>query len=470
MKGVRRFPYRLPRVIRAVKTGRPVWVCEGEKDVHALERAGAVATCNPGGAGKWRDEYAGWLDGADVVIVADRDEPGRRHAAQVAVSLDGKAASVTVVEAAEGKDAADHLAAGLGLGDFIPCPDISATSATSATGSRPGRPDAGGPVADAAAVADTSATWDGDLAGLLGQVHGFLGRFIAYPSAHAHIAHTLWIAHAHLMDAWDSTPRIAFLSPEPGSGKTRALEVSELLVPRPIEAVNTTPAYLFRKVSDPAGLPTILYDEIDRLFGPKAKDNEEVRGMLNAGHRRGAVAGRCVVRGQEVTTEELPAYCAVALAGLGYLPDTLMSRSIVIRMRRRAPGEEVEPFRRRVHEDDGHAIRDRLRLWATSATTDGIGSKWPEMPDGITDRAADVWECLLMIADAADGEWPELARVAAVALVADMQEGRSASLGVRLLADIRAVWDGTDAMHTETLLTRLNGLDDAPWGDLKDAM
>ena len=112
-------------------------------------------------------------------------------------------------------------------------------------------------------------------------------------------------------------------------------------------AINTPPAYLFRKVSDPDGAPTILYDEIDTLFGPKAKDNEEIRGMLNAGHRRGAMAGRCVVKGKVVETEELPAYCAVAMAGLGDLPDTLLSRSAIIRMRRRAPGETVEPFRRR---------------------------------------------------------------------------------------------------------------------------
>jgi hypothetical protein len=118
----------------------------------------------------------------------------------------------------------------------------------------------------------------------------------------------------------ESTPRIAFLSPEPGSGKTRALEVTELLVPNPVEAVNVTPAYLFRKVGDPEGAPTILFDEIDTVFGPKAKDNEEIRGLLNAGHRRGAVAGRCVVRGKIVETEEIPAYCAVALAGLGGLP------------------------------------------------------------------------------------------------------------------------------------------------------
>src|SRR5262249_13789413 len=157
-----------------------------------------------------------------------------------------------------------------------------------------------------------------------------------YPSAHAQLAHTLWIAHTHAMAAWESTPRIAFLSPEPGSGKTRALEVTELLAPRPVEAVNTTPAYLFRKVADPKGLPTILYDEIDTLFGRKAKDNEETRGMLNAGHRRGAVAGRCVTRGEVVETEELPAYCAVALAGLHNLPDTLFTRSVVIRMKRRS--------------------------------------------------------------------------------------------------------------------------------------
>ena len=108
-------------------------------------------------------------------------------------------------------------------------------------------------------------------AAILDDVHAFLGRFVAYPSAHAHVAHTLWIAHAHLMDAWESTPRIAFLSPEPGSGKTRALEVTELLVPRPVEAVNVTPAYLFRKVGDEDGAPTILFDEIDTVFGPKAQ-------------------------------------------------------------------------------------------------------------------------------------------------------------------------------------------------------
>ena len=199
---------------------------------------------------------------------------------------------------------------------------------------------------------------------LFAKVEKFLGRFVAYPSEHAHVAHVLWVAHTHCMDAWESTPRLAALSPEPASGKTRLLEATALLVPNPVEAINVSVAYLFRKVGSEDGPPTILFDEIDTVFGPKAKENEETRALLNAGHRRGAVAGRCVVKGKTVETEEIPAYCAVALAGLGWLPDTLLSRSVIIRMRRRLPGEHVEPYRHRVHSHEGHQLRDALAAWA----------------------------------------------------------------------------------------------------------
>src|SRR6478736_8905837 len=211
---------------------------------------------------------------------------------------------------------------------------------------------------------DESAELTTRTAELLDDITTFLARFVVYPSEHELTAHALWIAHAWLMDCWESTPRIAFLSPEPSSGKSRALEVTEPLVPRPVHSVNTSPAYLFRKVSDSAGRPTILYDEIDTVFGPKAKDNEDIRGMLNAGHRKGATAGRCVVRGKQVFTEELPAYCAVALAGLDDLPDTIMTRSVVVRMRRRAPGERVEPWRLRINGPEALALQERLRDWA----------------------------------------------------------------------------------------------------------
>jgi Protein of unknown function (DUF3631) len=266
----------------------------------------------------------------------------------------------------------------------------------------------------------------GQGAALLNDVRDFLARFVAYPSDHAHVAHALWIAHTHLMEAWVSTPRIAFLSPEPASGKTRALEVSALLVPRPVEAINVTPAYLFRKVASEDRLPTILYDEIDTVFGPKAKGNEDVRALLNAGHRKGAVAGRCVVHGATVLTEEIPAYCAVALAGLGWLPDTILSRSIIIRMRRRAPNEPIQPFRPRVHEREGELLREQLAAWGAAAFN-YLADHLPDLPADITDRDADVWEALIALADYAGGPWSERARIAAVEMVRARQRARAES-------------------------------------------
>src|SRR5262245_28367983 len=219
----------------------------------------------------------------------------------------------------------------------------------------------------------------GPLARLLNDVHAFLGRFVIYPSKEAHDAHVLWIAHTHVMDAWESTPRIAFLSPEPASGKTRAIEVSELLVPNPVEAINVTPAYIFRKVGDQEnGLPTILHDEIDALFGPKAKEHEDIRALYNAGHRRGAVVGRCVVHGKKVALEEISAFSALALAGLGWLPDTLLSRSVIIRMRRRASYEKITPFRRRVYTKEGNGLRAQLAAWAAGVVKDMTEARRPQ--------------------------------------------------------------------------------------------
>jgi Protein of unknown function (DUF3631) len=309
--------------------------------------------------------------------------------------------------------------------------------------------------------ADVNAEVDGDA--VLMNVYDFLGRFVVYPSEAARIAHTLWIAHTYFMDSWESTPRIAFLSPEPGSGKSRALEVTEPLVLRPVHAVNTTPAYLFRKVSDEDGLPVILYDEIDTVFGPKAKDNEDIRGMINAGHRRGAVAGRCVVKGKTVMTEELPAYCALAMAGLDDLPDTIGSRAVIIRMRRRSPKEKVEPWRHRLHAPEGEDIQVLLADWATESAG---RIEWPDMPAGVEDRKADVWEALLAVADLAGGDWPKRARDAAVALVADSMAG-APTMGVRLLSDLRRVFGDKQSMRTEDILRELNSMDDAPWGDIR---
>ncbi|AYG81478.1 hypothetical protein DWB77_03626 [Streptomyces hundungensis] len=303
-----------------------------------------------------------------------------------------------------------------------------------------------------------------DGAALLDEVEAFHRRFNIFPSEAAYVAVALWDAHAHLLDCFDSTPRLAFLSPEPGSGKSRALEIVETLVPRPMVAVNASAAALFRAVSGAEGRPTILFDEIDTVFGPKAGDNEELRGFLNAGHRRTGVTYRCVGDSQTVTP--FPSYAAVAVAGLGSLPDTILTRAVIIRMRRRARNEKVEPFRARLHEQEGHALRDRLAEWAEQARGWVMGA-WPEMPDGVSDRPADVWEGLLSIADAAGGDWPKRARQACLTLVEASRANDKGSLGIRLLTDLRDhVLIGIDRLPTVAILDRLNALDDAPWADL----
>ncbi|WP_240140016.1 DUF3631 domain-containing protein [Streptomyces sp. MUM 178J] len=305
-----------------------------------------------------------------------------------------------------------------------------------------------------------------DGAALLDDVEAFHRRFNVFPHEAAYVAVVLWDAHAHLLDCFDSTPRIAFLSPEPGSGKSRALEIADTLVPQPMTAVNASAAALFRAVSGPSGRPTILFDEIDTIFGPKAGDNEELRGFLNAGHRRTGVTYRCIGDGGNQTVQAFPSYCAVAVAGLGSLPDTIMTRSVIIRMRRKGVNEHVEPYRARIHEAEGHRLRDRLAQWAEQVRAQVVEA-WPEMPDGVTDRPADVWEPLLAVADAAGGVWPHRAREACVALVKASRANDKGSLGVRLLTDLRDhVMVGIDRLPTVAILDRLNALDDAPWADL----
>jgi hypothetical protein len=103
--GARRVLYRLPEVVAA----RSVLVCEGEKDCETARALGIVATCNPGGAGKWRAEYSESLRGKRVAIIADADEPGRKHAQLVASSLYARVEPLKVLELPGAKDLSEWV-------------------------------------------------------------------------------------------------------------------------------------------------------------------------------------------------------------------------------------------------------------------------------------------------------------------------------------------------------------------------
>jgi hypothetical protein len=160
----------------------------------------------------------------------------------------------------------------------------------------------------------------------------------------------------------------------------------------------------------------------------------------------------------------LPAYCAVAMAGLGWLPDTILTRSVIVRMRRRAPNEMVEPFRRRIHMAEALPVYEAVESWARTITK----INWPDLPSEIQDRDADVWESLVAIADVVGGDWPDRARKAAIALV-DAGQDAGPSLGILLLSDIKAIFHEhhKDSIPSKELVQKLIALEDQPWGDIK---
>jgi hypothetical protein len=123
MTGVRYVLFRLPEITRGIQRGLSVFICEGEKDVLAMVQLGLTATCNAGGAGKWKDAYSATLKGADVTIIADKDDPGRKHAQDVAAKLFPVAKRIRVIELPDAngkpvKDAADFFEAGGTAADF----------------------------------------------------------------------------------------------------------------------------------------------------------------------------------------------------------------------------------------------------------------------------------------------------------------------------------------------------------------
>jgi hypothetical protein len=266
------------------------------------------------------------------------------------------------------------------------------------------------------------------------------------------------------MDLAASTPRLAFESPEPESGKSRNLELMEPVCHRGRMVLQMSPASLYRWVE--AINPTILLDEVDAVFGPKAsKDHEDLRSLINGGHRPGATVPR--VDKDTMQVVEFPSFAPVALAGLsGALPDTIRSRSIRIPMRRRAPDEAVRAFRERTTRPEGERLGRRIAAWIARHADDVPDE--PELPEGVTDRQADQWEPLVALADAAGGHWPDTTRAACSAIVTEARSNADdQSLGIRLLADVQKVFDEADRLTTADLLDKLHGLDEAPWSDLR---
>lgn len=289
----------------------------------------------------------------------------------------------------------------------------------------------------------------------LAGVERFLRRYVVFPSDHEPVAVALWIAHAHLVERFESSPILAVTSAEMRSGKTRVLDCLELLVPEPFRVVTPSEAVVYTVLAQ-RPRRTMLLDEADAIFGPRTAERYEgLRAILNAGNRQGTPVLRVKLEGRRREVDAFDVFGPKAIAGIGNLPSTVTDRAIPIRMKRRMPDEPIAKFRRRIAAAEAALIGCD---WSAVPDVRDVA-----VPDELNDRAADSWEPLLAIADAAGGSWPTRARLAAVALSGE--EDATVSVGMRLLADIKDAFGDADHLTTAELLRRLHDLEDAPWAD-----
>jgi Protein of unknown function (DUF3631) len=304
-----------------------------------------------------------------------------------------------------------------------------------------------------------------DTRDLLLSVGEFVKWFVVLPDVSAEIAVSLFVMHTWAIDAAYATPYLAVVSAEKQSGKTRLLEVLALLVREPWHTASASEAALFRKIEQ--NQPTLLLDEVDAIFGSHSERTEPLRAALNAGNRRGAKAARVVGQGTKMEAQDFSVFCPKVLAGIdtGRLPETIQDRAVILHMKRRRDGEQVERLRYRIATERAKPVRVRLEKWAAWAIGD-LSDATPELPDKLGDRAADAWEPLFAIADLAGGDWPSWARSAAVDLsTGDRDEvGR----GTQILAAIREAMVGVDVAFTADLLKRINEDEGLPFGGWRD--
>jgi hypothetical protein len=458
--------YALPRLQRQ----KTILVPEGEKDADRMLALGLPATTNIGGAGKWRPEYTKQLLSAgveNVAVVPDNDEPGRKHAADIATSCHSAGLNVKVVTLPDlppKGDVSNWLDAGhtkdelLALMQATPLYVPSDTSGQSQETHEP--PHASDAASAPSAEAPGAPTAEIDLASLLDETRTYLRRYVVLTNNQA-IELALWVAHTHAFKACECTPYQQVTSATARAGKSRLLEALEQVVARAWYTCRTTSSALVRKI-DAEG-STLLLDESDTAFSAEKEYAEGLRGILNSGYRKGGAYTVCVGQGTKITARDFSTFGAKAIAGIGKLPDTVADRSVRIELRRRTRAEPCEKWRHRDGRAHARPIRERLAIWAAQAIP-VLRDARPDMPSSLGDRQQDVWEPLIAIADLAGGDWPSRARAAAVELSGSLED---ADIKVELLHDIEPILaelpPTKDTIASAVLVEKLIANEDRPW-------
>jgi hypothetical protein len=426
-----------------------LWVTEGSRKADALASAGVCAISVLGvdciNTDDW-DRVA--LDERRVYVVFDSDVMVKRtvHGAleRLAKLLRAKGAAVSFVylPTTEGKIGVDDYLAGGGTVE-----DLYALAEDELREPPPEEK----PKQQAALPT----------AYLLNVIERLVRRFVHFPSEHEPVALALFVAHTYALAAAQATPYMLVVSPEKRSGKTRALEVAELIVHAPVRAANITAAGVFQAIEQ--WQPTMLVDELDAVFRSRSEQAEALRAVLNAGNRRGSH----VIRGsQDGKPQRFGTYCPKMLAGInnGKLPDTIRDRSIVIAMQRKRVGETVEDLFPTELADQLAELRRRLDDWAAENVDHLAGWRRSGRVAGLDDRLQEAWDPLLAIAALANPEWAEKAQSAATALANGAEDASDAAHGHLLIEALRGIFGDSPALFSKDICRALNADDELPFG------
>jgi hypothetical protein len=295
-----------------------------------------------------------------------------------------------------------------------------------------------------------------DTAALLAEVQQALERFVVFPTEHEAVAVALWVLHTFIFQHYSQTPYLWVHSATKQAGKSVLFELLSFLTHRPWLVVGATEAVLFRRIERNA--PTLLFDEIDATFGQNSELTQAIRGILNAGNRKGATVPRCV--GNDFKDHDFAVYCPKGFAGIGDgLPDTLQDRSIPIVLRR-CGADDRQPalFRFDYVCAEVKPLADSLAAWGETFV-----ESEPVLPAALSDRQRDCWRPLFAIAEMAGPEWLERAEQAALYLHAQQEDSDP---HVLLLLHCWEAFEafGTARLQTSQLLRHLTHRgDSSPW-------
>ena len=299
----------------------------------------------------------------------------------------------------------------------------------------------------------------------LDRIDHFIRRFLILPSESDYTIVSLWIAHTYFTHKIKTTPRLAIISPEYGCGKSRVLEVLESLTFKGEKLDHHTRSYLMRTVDlireEFSRSPTLLIDEIDSVFRKNSEEGEATRAFANTGYRATGFYG--ITEGDsKKTPTKFKTFAPMALAGKGeVLPESVMTRAVIIRLQRRMGNEYIEDFLTDLVGFEAEELREVLLNWSDYCAND-ISTLNPEIP--VRDRDREVWLPLFMMAHLADENWIKRAEIA----LANIQEDKldnTLPKERQLLGDIWKIFQAQekDRIKSNVLILALIELSDSEW-------